>query len=238
MADLSKSQCIYFRNLNECACNNDIDEYGECVYRHGVEPKNPNVKCKWYKIHEATEKVFTLISFNFTLESHISRFKGNVFKLPKFQRGFVWTKEQTLQFADSLIKGYPVSSLTFAQLERDSVEMYVLDGQQRLLSLLFLCHKVFPNEKGRIEVNKWFNENPIWESLEVLLRNHCFFESFDNDLFERGRMNIGLPSVELHREREVEFDEYWMHIKECFKRLNLGGTVLSENEIERLLNGK
>src|SRR5258706_13888682 len=86
--------------------------------------------------------------------------------LPALQREFVWTEDQVCQLFDSLLRRYPISSFLFWQVpieERDDVETYeflrtvkearnraqlarvhgrrdltfVLDGQQRLTSLLF-----------------------------------------------------------------------------------------------------
>lgn len=74
-------------------------------------------------------------------------------KLPMFQRGFVWSHEQVRNLFDSVYRGYPVGMLlfwqTFTRLPQEedlggfrlpkTPEMqptnYVLDGQQRLVSL-------------------------------------------------------------------------------------------------------
>jgi len=180
------------------------------------------------------KNVFYAVPYNFVIENHIARFQGNCFKLPCFQRGFVWTKEQALLFIDSIQSGYPLSCLTFAQLKRDSVDMYLLDGQQRVLSIVFLKYDVFPTDEGRIKVNEWFKTNPEWSSLVAMFGDKTLFEKlgceFSDDLWWDA-----LPSIELKPCKNIHFDEYWMHIKECFKRLNLGGTSMSDEEIEMLL---
>lgn len=74
-------------------------------------------------------------------------------KIPRFQRDFVWSKEQTATLIDSLIKGYPIGTFIFwktkDELRHDreigNVQLpevpagefvqYVLDGQQRITSL-------------------------------------------------------------------------------------------------------
>jgi hypothetical protein len=90
---------------------------------------------------------------------------NSTFFLPALQREFVWTEEQVCQLFDSLMRRYPISSFLFWQVPvegRDDVEAYeflrtvkesrnraqlarvhghrdltfVLDGQQRLTSLL------------------------------------------------------------------------------------------------------
>ena len=74
-------------------------------------------------------------------------------KIPKFQRDFVWSKEQTAALIDSLLKGYPIGSFTYWETTEELRHVrdignhrlpnvrpghpvfYVLDGQQRITSL-------------------------------------------------------------------------------------------------------
>ncbi|MHB1563289.1 MAG: DUF262 domain-containing protein [Leptospirillum sp.] len=99
-----------------------------------------------------------------TIQSILPRINSTFF-LPALQREFVWTSEQICALFDSLMRRYPISSFLFWQVSadgRDDVEAYeflhivkesrnraklarvhgnsdlvfVLDGQQRLTSLL------------------------------------------------------------------------------------------------------
>lgn len=74
-------------------------------------------------------------------------------KIPKFQRNFVWTAEQTSQLVDSVLKGYPIGTFILwktreelrhykdignaklPEIPKGDVASYVLDGQQRITSL-------------------------------------------------------------------------------------------------------
>ena len=74
-------------------------------------------------------------------------------KIPKFQREFVWYKEQTAKLIDSLIKGYPIGTFILWKTQEElrhvknigNIDLpeapegefvyYVLDGQQRITSL-------------------------------------------------------------------------------------------------------
>jgi hypothetical protein len=74
-------------------------------------------------------------------------------KIPKFQREFVWSKEQTANLIDSLIKGFPIGTFIFwktkdklrevknignidlPDVPKGELVHYVLDGQQRITSL-------------------------------------------------------------------------------------------------------
>lgn len=88
----------------------------------------------------------------------VERIEEGVFQIPRFQRDFVWDKEKTAQFIDSLLKGFPIGSFIVWKtkerlkshrelgkqfikepIEGDSI-YYVLDGQQRMTSL-FLALK-------------------------------------------------------------------------------------------------
>jgi len=74
-------------------------------------------------------------------------------KIPKFQREFVWDKNQTANLIDSIIKGYPVGTfilwktrdelryfknignIELPSIPKGDAAYYVLDGQQRITSL-------------------------------------------------------------------------------------------------------
>ncbi|MCY4262132.1 MAG: DUF262 domain-containing protein [Candidatus Dadabacteria bacterium] len=83
----------------------------------------------------------------------INEIQKGVIKIPKFQREFVWSIDKTAKLLDSILKGYPIGTFIFWQTgERindiknvgnleipDTPEgskvQYVLDGQQRIISL-------------------------------------------------------------------------------------------------------
>ncbi len=87
------------------------------------------------------------------ISSLISRIQAGDIKIPKFQRGFIWKKEQVLNLLGSIYEGYPIGSLLFwltnekMTSEKDIggfclpptpdkyPRNYVLDGQQRLTSI-------------------------------------------------------------------------------------------------------
>jgi hypothetical protein len=74
-------------------------------------------------------------------------------KIPKFQRSFVWEKDQSAKLIDSLIKGFPIGTFILWQTNEElrnfknigNIQLpeapmgepvkYVLDGQQRITSL-------------------------------------------------------------------------------------------------------
>ena len=74
-------------------------------------------------------------------------------KLPRFQREFVWDKEQSAKLIDSILKGFPTGTFIFwktreelrsykevgnhklPETPRGDYVQYILDGQQRVTSL-------------------------------------------------------------------------------------------------------
>jgi hypothetical protein len=90
-------------------------------------------------------------------------------KIPRFQRDFVWSKEQTAKLIDSIIKGFPIGTFIFwktgEQLRcvnigntplpdppKGDVALYVLDGQQRITSL-YAVHKGLRISKDGQEID-------------------------------------------------------------------------------------
>lgn len=91
-------------------------------------------------------------------------------KIPKFQRDFVWTKEQSAKLIDSIIKGFPIGTFIFWKTTEELRHVknignvilpdppagepvsYVLDGQQRITSLYAMRKGVIFDNEGQ-EVN-------------------------------------------------------------------------------------
>lgn len=83
--------------------------------------------------------------------------KGEI-QIPKFQRDFVWDKQKSADFIDSMLKGYPIGTFilwktkeqlnnvkrlgdqTIPSVPDGQFVQYVLDGQQRLASLFVIVN--------------------------------------------------------------------------------------------------
>lgn len=103
-------------------------------------------------------------NIDISLQEIVKKISKDAYLIPKFQRDFVWKTKDILDLGDSLIRGYPISSLLIMaengtlnvgshSLSKDDppkdyekiaddteVRFYILDGQQRLTSIskLFL----------------------------------------------------------------------------------------------------
>ncbi len=97
-----------------------------------------------------------------SLQEIVKNINNNNYLIPKFQRDFVWNKSDISDLGDSIIRGYPISSLLTmpsngtlkvgatdlvksdfigtSPHEENETKNYILDGQQRMASIskLFL----------------------------------------------------------------------------------------------------
>lgn len=107
------------------------------------------------------------------ISSLVSRIQAGDIKVPKFQRGFIWKKQQVLTLLESIYEGYPIGSLLFwltnekMKSEKDIggfdlpptpdiyPRNYVLDGQQRLTSIYGVLN--WENAKQVHILNVYYN---------------------------------------------------------------------------------
>jgi hypothetical protein len=69
-----------------------------------------------------------------TILSQLSR--DNIDLAPRFQRRDAWTREKKSKFIESLLLGLPIPQLVLAERKGERGRYLVLDGKQRLTSLL------------------------------------------------------------------------------------------------------
>jgi hypothetical protein len=104
----------------------------------------------------------------------VSAFEDGEIVIPEFQREFVWSNNQVRDLAESIYRKYPIGVLTFCRVPQslrtsERERFWVLDGQQRLLSLVIIMKgKVDAYRGGRKEtvmIDLWFD--PVNESFEL-----------------------------------------------------------------------
>ena len=50
-------------------------------------------------------------NIDISLQDIVKKISKDVYLIPKFQRDFVWTSKDIIDLGDSIIRGYPISSL-------------------------------------------------------------------------------------------------------------------------------
>lgn len=74
-------------------------------------------------------------------------FLDGIIVMPDFQRKYVWTKKQVVELIVSLMLGIPIPTIygySDYDKEEEKEKIYIIDGQQRLTSILFYYYSIFP----------------------------------------------------------------------------------------------
>ncbi len=84
---------------------------------------------------------------DFDVEGLYRRLKRAEIFVPSFQRSYVWSLEEASRFIESLLLGLPVPGIFLAR-DEVSGKLLVIDGQQRLKSLMFFLDGDFNSDNS------------------------------------------------------------------------------------------
>lgn len=162
----------------------------------------------------------TSYGIDFDVDGLVKRIDREDIFIPPFQRNFVWKLPESSRLIESLLLGLPVPGIFLAQ-EAETGKMLVIDGQQRLLSLLYFFKGVFKPVPGeaRQRVFKLSKVQPQYEG-----------KTFE-DLDSKDRINLEncvVHATVVKQDSPADNDTSIYHI---FERLNSGGRKLSPQEI-------
>jgi len=139
---------------------------------------------------------------------------------PRFQREYVWKKQQADRFIESLLLGLPVPGIFL--VKEESGRHLVLDGHQRLQTLL------------RFTSNEWEGGAFVLEAVQERFQNRGYEQL---ELSERRRLDDSIIHATIVRQDQPSDDLSSIYL--VFERLNSGGTSLHPQEIRvALYHGK
>ena len=130
----------------------------------------------------------------------------------RFQREFVWKKQQSNRFIESLLLGLPVPGI-FLVKEPDG-KLLVLDGHQRLQTL------------RRYYDNDWEGKAYALEGVQDRFENRTY-EQLESE--DSRRLDDSIIHATVVRQDEPSEDMSSIYL--VFERLNSGGTILQPQEI-------
>lgn len=130
----------------------------------------------------------------------------------RFQREFVWKKQQADRFVESLLLGLPVPGIFL--MKEDSGRHLVLDGHQRLQTLRRFCD------------NDWDGESFELEHVQARFRGKTYETLEPSD---KRRLDNSIIHATIIRQDEPSTDLSSIYL--IFERLNSGGTALQPQEI-------
>lgn len=216
-----------------------------------IETEENSTK-SWYidLCEEETETVvkeydITATPNDFNILTLFSLIDNGVIKMPPFQRNYVWDEKRASKLIESIILGLPIPQVFLYEQGKNS--FYVIDGQQRLLSIYFFVKQRFPTAEGRLILRQYLTGDTKIDN--SILSDDRYFKNFklklpssannEKNKFDKLKYEtLGeykntfdilrtVRSVVI-KQNEPDDDS---SIYEIFNRLNTGGQNLSAQEI-------
>lgn len=159
---------------------------------------------------------------DWTTETIISQLeRGNISLTPRFQRRDAWSRVRKSQFIESLILGLPIPQIVLAEQGRG--KFIVLDGKQRLLSLLQFWG-LGNGDKNRYSLAGLAVRRELQgQRLDDLKTNPMFRDDYD------ALLNQTIRTVVIKNWPNYDF----LHL--VFLRLNTGSVKLSPQELRQAI---
>lgn len=158
---------------------------------------------------------------DFTLAGIVQMWKDKDIVIPDYQREFVWSINQASLLIDSFLCGLPVPPVFFYIDEKN--KNLVIDGQQRILSVVFFLEGYFGEESTQGK-RKVFRLSGLDSKSPYC---NMTFEELD-ETSQRKLKQAVLRAVNIRQLNPVGESTSAYHI---FERLNTGGTPLKPQEI-------
>lgn len=158
---------------------------------------------------------------DYTLRGLNDMFKSEDISIPGYQRGYVWTIKQASLLIESFLVGLPVPPI-FLYIDEENKNL-VIDGQQRLLSIVFFFEGYFgaENRSGKRQVFK----------LSGLNKRNRFYNKRFVDLEEKDKRKLEGSVLRAINIRQLSPKDESTCVYHIFERLNTGGTPLKPQEI-------
>ena len=150
---------------------------------------------------------------DYSAEVIVSKLKREQIFVPPFQRKYVWNIQKASRFIESLLLGLPVPGIFLSQ-EKKLNRMLIVDGQQRLMSLLRYYDGVFDDKVFKLKGIGTEYNGLSYKDLKESDRNRL-----DDSI---------LHATVIKQDRPSEDDS---SIYMVFERLNTGGMPLQPQEI-------
>ncbi len=170
-----------------------------------------------------TSVVYDIATYpsDFTLAGIAKMWADGDISIPDFQREFVWTLSQSSLLIDSFLCGLPVPPVFF-YISEDNRNL-VIDGQQRILSVVFFMEGYFGRESTQ-------GKRLVFR-LGGLDEKSPYFNKRFEDLTEADQRKLKQSVLRAVNIRQLNPTGEGTSAFHIFERLNTGGTPLKPQEI-------
>lgn len=193
---------------------------------------------------------------DYNVSSLISLIERGYFRIPFFQRNYVWKIDMASKFIESIIIGLPIPQIFLFEKGRN--DFLVVDGQQRLVTIYLFRNQRFPrNDRGRAIIREYLSAGKEIPKSEFSGENFIDFKlvlptesgagrenplnvkKYDtlpsDDSFDfKGEFDFGRTIRTITIKQNTPRNDY-SSMFEIFSRLNSGGTLLKPQEIRTSL---
>ena len=156
------------------------------------------------------------------LESIINSLKTNYFKVPGFQRKFIWTKKQVASLALSIIKDIPIPPL-YVYVDSKTKKQVILDGQQRVTAMFLYFYGLFFTSENKHRKLDFEDVAKIKERIDTI--NSCLLE-FDEQYETKKPKEVKDRIKQLNVERK----ELRLELKEKYELVEAKFTIANKNK--------
>lgn len=152
-----------------------------------------------------------------TLSGYLDMWKNQQLVIPKFQRNYVWDQVKASKLIESFLLGLPVPGV-FLFKEKNSSHYLIIDGQQRITSIVYFLMGVYKENVFRLK-----NVAPKWDKKR--------FE----DLSEQDQFSLKSSVLRSTIIQQINPTDN-SSIYPIFERLNTGGVNLNPMEIRQCVS--
>lgn len=165
---------------------------------------------------------------DYTLEVLVDKWHKGQIVIPSFQRQFVWSQRQASKLIDSFLMGLPIPPI-FVFSDRNSHELLVVDGHQRIQSIVYFFEGFFGEEKDK--KRKVFRLTGLGDENKYEGLTYEDLESRESKAFAKLNNSV-LRSIITEQINPADNTSIY-HI---FERLNTGGIQLNPQEIRNCVH--
>lgn len=152
-----------------------------------------------------------------TLGGYVDLWDRQELTVPSFQREYVWDKVKASKLVESFLLGLPVPG-TFLYKERTKPGYLIIDGQQRITSVVRFIKGLFDESLFRLK-----NVSPRYE-------NKSFQELSEDDQFKLKGSTLRATIIQQINPNDDT------SIYQVFERLNTGGVNLNPMEVRQCVS--
>ena len=179
---------------------------------------------------EVSLQGYEILSYpaDFTLEVLVGKWKKEEIKIPPLQRRFIWSQVRASKLIESFLMGLPVPPVFFYQ-ERGTNKLLVVDGQQRLRSIVYFFAGKF-GESDSKEGQVPFTLTGLSERSPYSDTTYQKLRDSNEEAFNK--LNNSVLRSFVVKQIDPQDDT---SIFQIFERLNTGGVILQGQEIRNCI---